>query len=127
MGCITFFSVLKVLICVMESKHYKQGSWFITSKEVGLEVNAAKTVFENSGQCYNQKIADKTLKNVILFIYLGLTLTNEPQVYEEIMSGLNLWSERCHSFENLWSFSPLCKNVKMKIWKTIILLPPSSL
>jgi len=85
---------------------------FVTSKEVGLEVNAEKIVFENSGQSYNLKIADKTLENVVIFIYLGMTLTNIPQVYEEIMSRLNLWGAWCRLFENFWSVSLLCKNVK---------------
>lgn len=76
MGCITFFSVLMVLICVVD-KHYKQGSLFVTSKEVGLEVNAEKIVLENSCQSCSLKIADKTLENVFIFIYLGMPLINK--------------------------------------------------
>ena len=53
---------------------------FVTSKEVGLEVNAEKIVFENSGQNYSFKIAGKTLENVVIFTYLGMTLTREPYV-----------------------------------------------
>jgi len=83
-------------------------------------------VFENSCQCYSLKIADKTLENVVIVVSLGMTLTNKPQVYKEIMSRLNLWSAWCHSFENFWSVSLLCENVKMKICKTVILLLPFS-
>jgi hypothetical protein len=65
------------------NKHYIQGSLFISSKEVDLEVNAEITVFEDSGQSYNLKIDDITLENVFMFICLG---TNERQVYEQITS-----------------------------------------
>jgi len=66
-----------VLICVVDNEHYKQGSLFVISKEVGLEVNTEKIVFENSCQSYSLNIADKTLENVFIFIYLGMTLTKE--------------------------------------------------
>jgi hypothetical protein len=83
-------------------------------------------VFENLCQSYSLKIADKTVENVGIFISLGMILTNKPQVYEEIMSRLNLWSAWCRSFENFWSVSLLCENVKMEVCRTILLLLPSS-
>ena len=49
---------------------------FVASKEVGLEVNAEKTVYmliyreENSGQSHSLKIADKTVEDVVILNYL---------------------------------------------------------
>ena len=99
---------------------------YVTSKEVGLEVNAKKIVFECLCQSYSLKIANKTLNDVVIFTPLGMTLADKPQIYEEIMSRLNMWNAGCHSFENFWSVSLLCENVKMKICNTIILILPSS-
>jgi hypothetical protein len=44
-----------------------------------------------------------------------------PSVQEEINSQLKSWNACCHSMQNLFSSSLLSKNLKIKIYRTIIL------
>jgi hypothetical protein len=55
------------------------------------------------------------------FKYLGLIIRYQNLIHEEIMSQLNLDNVCCHSVQNLLSFSMLSRNVKIKIYRTIIL------
>ena len=55
------------------------------------------------------------------FKYLGTTLTNQNSFHEEIKSRLKLGNACYHSVQNLLSSSLLCKNSKIKIYRTIIL------
>jgi len=55
------------------------------------------------------------------FKYLGTTLTNQNSMSEEIKSRLKSGNACCHSVQNLLSSSLLPKNIKMKIYRTIIL------
>jgi len=53
--------------------------------------------------------------------YLGTTLTNQNSILEEIKSTLKSWKACYHSVKNLLSSSLLSKNIKIKIYRTIIL------
>ena len=53
--------------------------------------------------------------------YLGATLTNQNYIQEEIKSRLKSGNAYYHSVQNLLSSSLLPKNVKIKIYRTIIL------
>jgi hypothetical protein len=55
------------------------------------------------------------------FKYLGTTLTNQNSIREEIKSRLKSGNACYHSVQNLLSYSLLSKNVKIKIYRTIIL------
>ena len=55
------------------------------------------------------------------FKYLGTTLTNQNSVEEEIKSRLKSGSACYHSVQNILSYSLLSKNIKIKIYRTIIL------
>jgi hypothetical protein len=52
---------------------------------------------------------------------LGTTLTNENSLYEEIKRIFKSGNACYHSVQNLLSSSLLSKNVKIKIYRTIIL------
>ena len=52
---------------------------------------------------------------------LGTTLTNQNSIQEEIKSRLKLGNACYHSVQNLLSSSLLSKNVKIKIYRTVIL------
>jgi hypothetical protein len=54
------------------------------------------------------------------FEYLGTTLTDQNSIQEEIKSRLKLGNACCHSVQNLLSSSLLSKNLKIKIYRTII-------
>ena len=54
------------------------------------------------------------------FKYLGTTVTNQNYIQEEIKSRLKLGNAGYHSVQNLLSSSLLSKNIKIKIYRTII-------
>jgi len=58
---------------------------------------------------------------VELFKYFGTTLTNQNSIQEENKSRLKSGNACYHSVQNLLSSSLLSKNLKIKIYRTIIL------
>jgi hypothetical protein len=54
-------------------------------------------------------------------INLGMTVTNQNFIQEEIKRRLNSGNACYHSVQNLLSSRLLSKNVKVRIYKTIIL------
>jgi hypothetical protein len=54
------------------------------------------------------------------FRYLGAALKNQNSRQEEIKSGLKLGNACCHSVQNILSSSLLSKNLKIKVYRTII-------
>jgi hypothetical protein len=54
-------------------------------------------------------------------LFLGTTLTDQNCIHEEIKSRLNSGNACYHSVQSLLSFCLLSRNVKVKIYKTIIL------
>jgi hypothetical protein len=97
------------------------------SKEVGLEVNPEKTKYvlmsrsQKIGQKRSIKIVNRSFEDVAKFKYLGTTLTDQNWMYKEIKSRLNSGNACCHSVHSLLSSRLLSGNVKVKIYKTVIL------
>jgi hypothetical protein len=58
---------------------------------------------------------------VAQFSYLGRTLINQNQILEEIKTRLNSGSAFYHSVQNILSSRLLPKNIKIRIYKIIIL------
>jgi len=93
---------------------------------IGLEVSADKTKYvvmsrdQNAGQNHSVEI-DNTLERVEEFKYLGTTLKNQNSIPEEIKSRLRTGSACYHSVQNLLSSRLLSKNLKIRIYRTIIL------
>jgi len=67
------------------------------------------------------RIDNSTFKRVVDFKYLGTTLTNQNFIAEEIKSGLKSGNACYHSVQNLLSSTLLSKNLKIKIYRIIIL------
>jgi hypothetical protein len=76
---------------------------------------------QNVGQNRDIKIVNKSFENVPQSKYLGTTVTNKNFIQEEIKRRLNSGSARYHSVQTLLSSFLLSKNVKIRIYKTIIL------
>jgi hypothetical protein len=97
------------------------------STDVGLEINAEKTKYmimsrhPNSGPNQNIRIANESFENVAKFKYLGTTLTNQNDIPDEIKSRLNSENACYYSVQNLLSSCFISKNLKIKIYKTVIL------
>jgi hypothetical protein len=76
---------------------------------------------QNVGQNRDIKIANKSFENVSQFIYLGTTVANQNLMQEEIKRRLNSGNACYHSVQSLLSSRLLSKNLKIRIYKTIIL------
>ena len=95
--------------------------------DIGLEVSADKTKYmvmsrdQNAGQNHSVRIDNSTFERVEEFKYLGTPLTRQHSIPEEIKSRLRLGNACYHSVQNLLSSRLLCKNLKIKIYRTVIL------
>jgi hypothetical protein len=76
---------------------------------------------QNVGQNLDIKVANRSFENVSQFQYLGTTVTNQNVIQEEIKRRLNSGSACYHSVQNLLCFRLLSENIKIAIYKTIIL------
>jgi hypothetical protein len=76
---------------------------------------------QNAGQNRYIQVGNKSFETVKQFKYLGTTLTNQNSIHKEIKSRLKSGNACYHSVQNLLSSSLLSKNVKIKIYRIIIL------
>jgi hypothetical protein len=76
---------------------------------------------QNAGQNQDIKIAHRLFENVSQFKYLGTTVTNQNLIHEEIKRRLSSGNACYHSVQSLLSSHLLSKNLKMRIYKPIIL------
>ena len=97
------------------------------SKEIGLEVSADKTKCmgmsrdQNVGRNLNIKIDNISFERVEEFRYLGKTLTKQNSIQEEIKSRLKSGNVYYHSVQIFLSFCLVSKNLKIKIYRPVIL------
>jgi hypothetical protein len=74
----------------------------------------------NSGQNQNIRIANESFEKVAKFTYLGTTLTDQNDIHDEIKSRSISGNNCYYSVSNLLSSPLISKNVKIKIYKTVI-------
>jgi hypothetical protein len=76
---------------------------------------------QNAGQYYDIKIAHRSSENVAQFKYLRTTVTNQNLIQEEIKKRLNSGKAWYHSVQNFLFSRLQSKNVKIRIYTSIIL------
>jgi hypothetical protein len=78
---------------------------------------------QNAGQNWEIKIGNRSFENVsqLQFKYLGMTVTNQNLIQEEIKRRWNSGNACYNSVQNLLSSHLLSKNVKVRLYKIIIL------
>jgi hypothetical protein len=76
---------------------------------------------QNVGQNRHIKLANRPFENVSQFKYLGTAVTNQNLIQGEIKRGLNSGNTCYHSVQNFLSSSLVSRNIKIKIYRTIIL------
>jgi len=97
------------------------------TREIGLEVSGDKTKYmvmsrdQNAGRNQSVRIDNSNFDRVEKFIYLGTILINKNFIPEKNKSRLRSGNACYHSVQNLLSSSLLSKNLKIKIYKIIIL------
>jgi hypothetical protein len=75
---------------------------------------------KNGDQNHDIKIANKSFENVVQFKYLGTTITNQNLIQEEIKRRSNSGNACYDSAQKLLSSRLLPKNLKIRIYETII-------
>jgi hypothetical protein len=99
----------------------------VCSKKIGLEVKAVKSKDlvmsrdQNAGWCHNIKTDNNSFEIVENFKYLWTTLTNQNYIQEEIKNRQKSGNACYHSVRNLLSSSLQSKNVKIKIYRNVML------
>jgi len=97
----------------------------VATKEIGLEVNAHKTKYMAVSRDHTAgrivRIDNRSIERVEEFKYLVTKLTNQNSFQEKIKSMLKLGNACYHSVQNLLSSRLLSKNLKIKMYRTIIL------
>jgi hypothetical protein len=76
---------------------------------------------QKTGQKYSIKIGNRSFEDVAKFKYVGKTQTDQNHMHEEIKSRLNSGNACYHLVQSLLSSRLLSRNLKVKIYKTIIL------
>jgi hypothetical protein len=99
----------------------------VASKEIGLEINADKTKYivihreQNARHIHYIKADNSLFERVEQFKCLGTTLTNQNCIREESKSRLNSGNACYMSVQYLLCYGLLSTNLKIKIYRTIIL------
>ncbi|KAJ4434729.1 hypothetical protein ANN_23297 [Periplaneta americana] len=97
------------------------------NKPIGLEVNPEKTKYmimscdQNIVRYGNIKIGNLSFEVVEKFKYFEATVTNINDTRDEIKRRINIGNACYYSVEKLLSSSLLSKNLKVRIYKTVIL------
>jgi hypothetical protein len=76
---------------------------------------------QNAGQNPDLKLTNRSSENVAQFKYFGTTGTNQNFIQEKIKRRLNSSNACYRSIQNLLSSRPLPRDVKTRIYRTIIL------
>jgi len=104
------------------------GTLVVARREIGPEVNGDKTKYmvmsrdPDAGRSHSITFNNSSFERVEEFKYLVTTITNQNFIQEEIKSKLNSGNACCHLVQNLLSSSLLSKNLRIKLYRTIVCL-----
>jgi hypothetical protein len=107
--CGRIATTLEVIYLLIEVSSFQGAHSADASKEVGLEVNIEKIKYmlvpldQNAGQNWDIKIGNRLFENVSEFKYLGIAVTNQNLIQEEIKRRLISGNACYHSVHNLLS------------------------
>jgi hypothetical protein len=79
------------------------------SRDICLEINVEKAKYmimscqPNSELNQNKRIDNESFENVAKFKYLGMTLTNQNDIHDEVKSRLNSGNACYYSVQNILS------------------------
>ena len=76
---------------------------------------------QNAWRSHSIRTDNSSLESVEQFKYLGTTLTNHILFRKKLRADLEPGNACYHSVQNMLSFSLLSRNIKIKIYRTIIL------
>ena len=76
---------------------------------------------QNTERSYSIKIDNSSFEKAEELKYLGTTVTKQSSIQEEIKSRLESGNACYHSMQNLLSSIVLSKNIKIEVYRTIIL------
>ena len=99
----------------------------VANKEIRREVYADKIKYmvmsrgQIARRSHTIKFDNSSFESVEEFRYLGKTLTNQNSIQEEIKNRLQSGNACFHSMQNRLSSNLLLKNIKIMIYRTIIL------
>jgi hypothetical protein len=74
----------------------------------------------NAGQNRDIKIANRSFENMPQSIYLGMTVTNQNLIQEEVKRRLNSGNSCYRLIQNLLYSCLLSEKIKIRIYKTIL-------
>jgi hypothetical protein len=77
--------------------------------------------YQKAGQKHSIKIVNRSSQDVAKFKYMATTLTDQNYLHEEIKNKLNSGNAGYYSVQSAMSSCLLSRNIKVKIYKTIIL------
>jgi hypothetical protein len=77
--------------------------------------------YQKAGQKHSIKVANTSFEDVAKFKCLGTTLTDQNCMHKEIKSRLNSLNACYHLVQNLLSSHVLFRDIRVKMYKTIIL------
>jgi hypothetical protein len=75
---------------------------------------------QNAERNHDMKLTNRSCENVAQFRYLGMTITNQNLILEEIKRRLNSSNASYHSVQNILSSRLLSKNIKIETYKTTV-------
>jgi hypothetical protein len=76
---------------------------------------------QNARQNHNINMFNRSFENATAFRYLGMTVADQNLIHDEIKSRLNLGNLRTIQFRTFCLLVCCLKNIKIKMYKTIIL------